>query len=307
MKGSFKLLDPELYRRGQLLTALARWASLLLGLAALGLLWHDPRVRAAARTHSRPRLWGLQCRPLPGLPAPSAEPGAQDRPRRGGRPRARPRGLVHGRHAESRLAAVLPAHRGRLGPRRLALRARHGLPRCRHRRPAGRVQGGRLAGRLPGLVDLRHRLRRRHHEFLPASGPGPPGWRLRGAVAEEPAARGGTFRPRAEPARDGARDQGPRRAPDGRQRDRQRRQPEPDDRGHLRRRGRRGAAPGRLRPPDDRSSRSRGPRRRGGGGRARGEAPDRAVHERRGRRGRSAGRWRGARAARRPRPTWSRG
>lgn len=46
MKGSFNLLDSELYRRGQLFTAMARWASLLLGLAALGLLWHDPRAQA---------------------------------------------------------------------------------------------------------------------------------------------------------------------------------------------------------------------------------------------------------------------
>ncbi len=44
MKGSFKVLDPELYRRGQLFTALSRWACLLLGLAALGLLWRDPRA-----------------------------------------------------------------------------------------------------------------------------------------------------------------------------------------------------------------------------------------------------------------------
>ena len=63
----------------------------------------------------------------------------------------------------------------------------------------------------------------------------------------------------------GAGGQGPRRAPGGHQRDRQRRQPEPDHRGHLPRGRRGGAPPGPLRPPHDRAARPRTTRRRGGG------------------------------------------
>lgn len=44
-KGAFKLLDHEVYRRGQLFTTLARWACLAFGLAALLLLWDHPRTR----------------------------------------------------------------------------------------------------------------------------------------------------------------------------------------------------------------------------------------------------------------------
>jgi len=44
--GALKVLDVSLYRRGQLITALARWTSFVLGLLTLVFLWSGPRTRA---------------------------------------------------------------------------------------------------------------------------------------------------------------------------------------------------------------------------------------------------------------------
>jgi PAS domain S-box-containing protein len=43
--GALKVLDVSLYRRGQLITAVARWTSFGLGLVSLAFLWNDPRTR----------------------------------------------------------------------------------------------------------------------------------------------------------------------------------------------------------------------------------------------------------------------
>ena len=43
--GPLKVLDVSLYRRGQLITALARWTSFGLGLLSLGFLWNGPGTR----------------------------------------------------------------------------------------------------------------------------------------------------------------------------------------------------------------------------------------------------------------------
>jgi PAS domain S-box-containing protein len=46
--GSPRLLDPNLYRRGQLISSLARWISVGLGLTALLFLWQTPQARPRA-------------------------------------------------------------------------------------------------------------------------------------------------------------------------------------------------------------------------------------------------------------------
>jgi len=43
--GPLKVLDVSLYRRGQLISALARWTSFALGLLSLAFLWNGPRTR----------------------------------------------------------------------------------------------------------------------------------------------------------------------------------------------------------------------------------------------------------------------
>src|SRR5262245_29548047 len=43
--GALKLLDPDLYRRGQRITTGARWVSVGLGGLALLLVWNSPRLR----------------------------------------------------------------------------------------------------------------------------------------------------------------------------------------------------------------------------------------------------------------------
>src|SRR5436309_10107752 len=43
--GALKVLDVSLYRRGQLITTLARWTSFGLGLLSLVFLWNGPRTR----------------------------------------------------------------------------------------------------------------------------------------------------------------------------------------------------------------------------------------------------------------------
>src|SRR6185295_3425702 len=43
--GALKVLDESLYRRGQLITSLARWTSFGLGLLSLVFLWNGARTR----------------------------------------------------------------------------------------------------------------------------------------------------------------------------------------------------------------------------------------------------------------------
>ena len=43
--GALKVLDVSLYRRGQLITTLARWISFGLGLLSVVFLWNGPRTR----------------------------------------------------------------------------------------------------------------------------------------------------------------------------------------------------------------------------------------------------------------------